>query len=80
MSDVVDLSAERNRREQPDPGCIRHDDYGQPLYLFALGYDYKGGSWSAEIWAYSLEDAQRRVAAMCCSLQLRGQVFSVIPA
>lgn len=77
--DVIDLNTERNRREQPDAGCMKADDFGQPMYLFALQYQFDGKTWAAEIWAYSWDDAEARVAAMRESLAIVGQTYSVIP-
>lgn len=74
------LTSERNKREQPDPEFLRKDDFGQPLYLFALEYRMDGGTWSAQVWAYSREDAENRVAAMRESLAVRGQLFGMVPA
>ncbi len=83
MSDgggIIDLNAERNRRAQPDPEFVKQDDYGRPLYMFLLSYEYQDRRWQAEIWAYSFEDAEGRVAAMRESLVCDGQCFAAIPA
>lgn len=80
MTEVIDLAAERNRREQPDAEHIIRDDLGVPLYRFLLSYEMDGSRWSAEVWAYSFEDAIRRVAAMRASLNVDGQCFSRIDA
>jgi len=79
MTDVIDLGAERNRRAQPDPEFVRQDDYGRPLYHFGLSYEFDGRTWAAELWAYSFEDAEARVAAMRGTLTVCGQTYSVIP-
>lgn len=85
-SDVIDLTSERNKREQPDSDCVRRDDYGRPLYLFGLQYDMPspeavaGGTWGIDLWAYSRVDAHARVAAMRETLTLVGQVHARIPA
>lgn len=80
MSEPIDLNAERNRRAQPDPEFVRHDDYGRPMYHFGTAYSFEGRMFGAEIWAYSREDAEARVKAMRESLMLLGQTFSMIPA
>lgn len=80
MDEIVDLNAERNKRAQPDPEFVKHDDYGRPMYHFGLGYEFEGSEWSCHIWAYSMEDAEARIAAMRASLRLFGQTFSMIPA
>lgn len=80
MTDVVDLTAERNRRAQPDPEFVRKDDFGRPLYTFLLSYEMDGSRWTIEVWAYSFEDAENRVAAMRETLNLDGQAYSAVPA
>jgi hypothetical protein len=80
MSDIIDLQRERASREQPDADCVRKDDYDRPLYLFALEYQMDGGTWGADVWAYSWEDAENRVAAMRGSLSVLGQTMAIIPA
>lgn len=80
MTDIIDLTAERNRRAEPDPKFIRKDDYGRPLYKFALSYRFDGRQWAAHVWAYSWEDAEQRVIGMRQSLTVDGQIFSEILA
>lgn len=80
MTTPIDLNRERAKREEPDANCVRKDDFGRPLYLFALEYSFDGKRWAAEIWAYSMEEADARVQAMRQSLELCGQTFAVIPA
>ena len=78
--EIVDLTAERNRRSAPDPEFVRKDDFGRPLYTFLLSYEMDGKQWSTEVWAYSFEDADARVAAMRDSLKVDGQAYSCTPA
>lgn len=80
MTDIIDLNAKRNEREKPDPEFIRRDGFGRELQLYLLDYEYDGARWSADIWAYSAEDAEGRVKAMRESLSLMGQAFTIIPA
>jgi hypothetical protein len=79
MTSIIDLTAERNKREAPDADCVRTDDFGRPLYLFALEYKFDDRRWEAEIWAHSWDDAEARVAAMRQSLEVSGKTFAVIP-
>jgi hypothetical protein len=79
MSDVINLTAKRNERENPDPEFVRKDDFGRPMYCYALDYAMDDASWGAQIWAYSMEDAERRVEAMRSSLSLLGQMYCVVP-
>lgn len=79
MSDVIDLSERRNAKDRPDADCVRTDDYGRPLYLFALEYEMPDGRYGTEVWAYSFDDAESRVSAMRQSLSVLGQMHSIIP-
>lgn len=78
MMDVINLDAERNRRQQPDEQFRKTDDFGRPMFCFLLSYDYQDGSFSTEVWAYSEEDAQARVEAMRASLRYDGKLFSQV--
>lgn len=71
---VIDLSAERNARERPDPEFIRKDDFGREIYCYALEYEMDDAEWLIVIWAYSLKEAEARVLAMRKSLVLKGQI------
>jgi hypothetical protein len=77
---IISLAEARNRSERPDPEFIKRDDFGKEMYLFTLGYEFQGGAWSTELWAYSHEDAEARVAAMRISLECHGQLYTVVPA
>lgn len=79
MTDIVDLSLERAKREEPDDNCVMKDDFGRPLYRFALEYSYDNSRWAAEVWAYSFEDAAARVEGMKSSLEVVGQIFAEVP-
>lgn len=76
----IDLTAERNRRAEPDPEFVMRDDYGRKLFTFLLSYEMDGKQWSTQIWAYDLTDADSRVAAMRASLKVDGQAFGQVPA
>lgn len=80
MSDPISLDAARSARDQPDPEYVRRDDFGRPMFCFILEYEMDGGTWAAELWAYSMVDAKARVDAMKESLVLRGQLFGRSPA
>lgn len=78
MGDVVDLNQARAARERPDAEHVRQDQFGRPMYRFALTYEMDGSRWGTGLWAYSFEDAERRVAAMRDSLSVAGQVHAEI--
>lgn len=71
---VIDLAAHRPDPNAPDADCLRHDDAGQQLQLYALSYRMGDAYWATEVWAYSLTDAEARVAAMRESLAVAGQI------
>lgn len=75
---VIDLNQARVARERPDTEHVKQDQFGRPMYRFALAYQMDGKEWGAEVWAYSFDDAERRVAAMRGSLSVAGQVHAEI--
>jgi hypothetical protein len=79
MTDVVDLNAERSKRDQPDPEFVMTDDSGRTMYAFGLDYRMDGKRWSAMVWAYSHEDAENRAKAMRESLTVYGQIMCSVP-
>lgn len=80
MTDIVDLHAERNKREAPDTDCQQKDEFGRPLYLFAFHWFRDGHQYGNTLWAYSAEDAQAHIEAMRGSLAYDGQIFGMVPA
>jgi hypothetical protein len=77
MSDgIIDLSAERGRRDAPDSEHIRRDDFGRPMYRFTCSYDMCDGRWCLDLWAYNREDADARMNAIRRSGRVDGQVLT----
>lgn len=75
MAEIIDFGQRLGERNRPDDDCVRIDGFGEPLYLFALGYTMDGRTWAGpEIWAYSFADAEARVRAMRDNLTLVGQI------
>lgn len=78
MSDPIDFIEHRNKRDI-DPEHIREDDFGRPMYEFLLSYEFNNSTWGGvTVWAYSMEEAEQRVAAMRESLVLLGQLGGVL--
>lgn len=77
---VVSFSKIRDSGEGPDAAFVTTDADEQRLYKFALRYDMDGKTWAADIWAYSFEDAEDRIAAMRKSLAFCGQLYSEVEA
>lgn len=80
MTDIIDLTGERNKRAPPDSEFARQDEYGRPLYVFLLSYEMDGHPYGTEVWAYDFADAESRVAGMKASLKVDGQLFEQVPA
>ena len=80
MAEITDLAAERNRRAQPDPEFVRQDDYGRPVYCFGVEYRFNDRTYSFQLWAYSWEDAEAKVASIRESGKVFGQLYSQAPA
>lgn len=80
MADVIDLTAERNRRDGPDADHIRQDEYGRPLYEFVFDYRMDDGTYTFSLFAYDWEDAERRAKAISQGVVLVGQLHQVVPA
>ena len=79
MSEPISLATAREARQRPNANCIKRNDDGREMQLYALAYEFDGGHWSAELWAYSEADAEARVAAMRETLAVGGPVYAVIP-
>ena len=81
MDDPINLAAERNKREAPDPQFVKKDDFGRPMYAYCCSYDMDGKQWGGvTIWAYSLEEAQRRMEAIRETGRVDGQLMGAVPA
>lgn len=78
MTSIISLTAERTKRDAPDADCIRSDSTGNQMQIYALEYRFNDRRCEAEIWAYSMQDAQSRVAAVRDSLTLIGQTVAVV--
>ena len=55
------------------------DAFGCELRTYVLEYAMGGRRWGLSIIAYSMEDAEARVAAMRDSLVLCGELHRVVP-
>lgn len=76
----IDLTAERQRREQPDRQFVTADEYGRPLYTFTAMYKRAdGGRYAFHFLAYDQADAEDAIAGMNAGVEYGGQVFSEVP-
>lgn len=79
MTDPIDFTERLNKRDI-DQNHIRKDDFGRPMYEFILSYEFNGSTWGGvTVWAYSMDEAEQRVAAMRESLVLLGQLGGLVP-
>ncbi|MCB1470899.1 MAG: hypothetical protein KDK08_27910 [Rhizobiaceae bacterium] len=75
MTPIINLGAERARRDGPDAEFVRKDEFGRTLYCFITTYQDGEACFSLDLWAYDFADAERRVCNIKASLELAGQVF-----
>jgi hypothetical protein len=75
---IINFLSQPAAADRPDHDYVSIDQNGQEIYKFALQYHWNDKTWAAEIWAYSLDDAERRVQAMRQSLIVSGQLYSDI--
>lgn len=80
MTDIIDLTAERNRRDRPDAEHVRKDEYGRELYEFLMDYQMGDGTYSFSVFAYDWEDAERRARAISQGVVVVGQLHCMVPA
>lgn len=76
---IIDMASARKARNAPDANCIKTDQHGIPMGLYALDYTMDGKTYGLELWAYSWDDAEIRVTAMCNTLTVAGQIKAIIP-
>lgn len=79
MPDVIDLSAERDRRNGPDEQFVCFDPAGRKMFSFLAEYAIEGGTFAINFFAYDFADAEQRVAEMRSSLVLAGQIYAEVP-
>ena len=80
MNDPIDLNAERNKREEPDPEFVKKDDFGRPMQCYLVNYEMDGEEWGGvQVWAYSMDDAAKRVEALRTTAKLMGQAMRCQP-
>lgn len=80
MAEIFDLSKVRGERDKPHPDFIKHDDFGREMYCYSLEYEFDGGEWCINLWAYSDGDAKARVEAMRQSLAFSFRIMDEVPA
>lgn len=79
MSDVIDLSAERDRRNGPDAQFVTTDPDGRTMFAFCFEYQLAGSTFILSAFAYDFADADLRCAAIRESLVVAGQIYTEIP-
>jgi hypothetical protein len=72
---VLELIKIRKGDNDPDMPFVIADGEGRLIFRFALEYKMNGKIWATDIWAYSFEDAEDRIAAMRRSLTICGQLY-----
>ena len=72
--DVIDLNAEREKRDGPDPQFVIEQDGGK-WYNYCASYRDGNSEFSIAFWATDMDDARRRVALIRQNLKLDGQLY-----
>lgn len=76
---MVDLNAERERRNSPDAAFIYVDEKGVQWFKFTCEFECDDSKWGFEIWALDHQDAMRRVEALKASASVKGKLYHEIP-
>lgn len=76
---IINLDAERGKRDAPDAEFVRRDQYGRPVFSFLLDYELDGRTYSVTIWAADFADAERHAAALTAGVTVAGQIHQEIP-
>lgn len=76
MAEIIDFQ----RRDEPDPHLVRHDEYGRPLYCYTLEYQHQGQTYGLDFWWYSDAEAMDHVISMIATLTYVGQKMGEVPA
>ena len=72
---VIDSNEARAARERPDADQVQHDQFGRPMYGFALTYEMDGSTRGTEVWAYWFDDpAPPAVRYVLCEGQDRSRL------
>ena len=80
MADVINISAERDRRSLVQPDISFRDDKGTLWYQYVCDYYDGDQTFTFEIWAESYEDAERRMNLIKKNGVLVGQLVDTIDA
>lgn len=72
---IIDLAAEREKRDGPDPQFVTTDEFGRKMFAFHAEYRMDEAVFAIQFFAYDFGDAERRLSAMRSGLELRGQVY-----
>jgi len=83
--DPIDFKAKRELLrpdvDKPEPSCIRHDEYGRPVYRYQVDFVFNGSGFAFELWAYNQDEAEGMVAAINANgVKFAGQVIAEMPA
>lgn len=75
MSNIVDLQAERDKRDPPAASTVTTDTEGRAMFKYSISYRVDGREFSTSFFAYDLDDAYHRCNCMVATLQLDGQLY-----
>ncbi len=72
---IIDLTAEREKRNGPDTQFVTTDQFGRKMFAFHAEYRMDEAVFAIQFFAYDFGDAEWRLSAMRSGLELRGQVY-----
>lgn len=76
MTDILNLDAEREKRDGPDAENVFLDPMtGEKWYRFTASYEIDDDEFSIDFWALDQADAERRLAVMNGGLTYTGQMW-----
>lgn len=65
---------------RPNANMIAFDDENRPMFKYTIKYRHEDRTFESDIWAYSVQDAEARLAEIRKSSTITGQVFERQPA
>lgn len=79
VDEIISLSAERERRNPPDPEHTMIGRDGIPIFEFGAEFTVDGRDYCFQLWAKDWADAERRLEALKTNARIAGQLYASIP-
>jgi len=80
MTAPISFVDAHERKHGPDPAHVYRDAKGDKWFEFTC--DFKDGdeTFAFSIWARDMADAERRLALLCQTAVVQGQIYAIVPA